>query len=55
MTAAKGDSNNVPSPKKTDGNANQVVDYKPFVDKRKPLSMTAVKLIYIMVSIRLFQ
>ena len=30
--------------KKTDGNANQVVDYKPFVDKiRKPLSMTAVK------------
>jgi hypothetical protein len=26
-----------------DGNANQVVDYKPFVDKRKPSSMTAVK------------
>ncbi len=26
-----------------DGNANQVVDYKLFVDKRKPLSMTAVK------------
>ncbi len=29
--------------KKTDGNANQVVDYKPFVNERKPLSMTAVK------------
>ncbi len=26
-----------------DGNANQVVDYKPFVDERKPSSMTAVK------------
>ncbi len=26
-----------------DGTANQVVDYKPFVDERKPLSMTAVK------------
>jgi hypothetical protein len=43
-TAAKGDSNNGPSPKKTDGNDNQVVDYKPFVNKRrKLLSMTAVK------------
>jgi hypothetical protein len=29
--------------KKMDGNANQVVDYKPFVNKRKPSSMTAVK------------
>ncbi len=27
----------------TDENANQVVDYKPFVDERKPSSMTAVK------------
>ncbi len=26
-----------------DGNSNQVVDYKPFVDERKPSSMTAVK------------
>jgi hypothetical protein len=26
-----------------DGNANQVVDYKPFVNERKPSSMTAVK------------
>jgi hypothetical protein len=26
-----------------DGNANQVVNDKPFVDERKPLSMTAVK------------
>jgi replication factor A2 len=26
-----------------DGNGNQVVDYKPFVDERKPSSMTAVK------------
>jgi hypothetical protein len=26
-----------------DGNADQVVDYKPFVDKRKPSSMMAVK------------
>ncbi len=43
MTAVRDDSNNGPSPKKTDGNANQVVDYKPFVDKRKPSSMTAVK------------
>jgi hypothetical protein len=43
MKAAKGDSNNGPSPKKTDGNANQVIDYKPFVDERKPSSMTAVK------------
>jgi hypothetical protein len=35
--------NNGPSPKKTDGNANQVIGYKPFVDKRKPSCMTAVK------------
>ncbi len=26
-----------------DGNGNQVIDYKPFVDERKPSSMTAVK------------
>ncbi len=26
-----------------DGNADQVIDYKPFVNKRKPSSMTAVK------------
>jgi hypothetical protein len=26
-----------------DGNGDQVIDYKPFVDKRKPSSMTAVK------------
>ncbi len=26
-----------------DGNANQVVDYKPFVNERKPSIMTAVK------------
>ncbi len=29
--------------KKTDGNGNQVVDYKPYVDERKPSSMTVVK------------
>ncbi len=29
--------------KKMDGNANEVVDYKPFVDERKPSSMTTVK------------
>jgi hypothetical protein len=29
--------------KKTDRNANQVVNDKPFLDERKPLSMTAVK------------
>jgi replication factor A2 len=28
---------------KTDRNGNQVVDYKPFVDKKKPSSMRAVK------------
>ncbi len=39
----KDDSNNGPSLKKTDGNGDQVVDYKPYVDKRKPSSMTAVK------------
>ncbi len=42
-TAAKGDSNNGPSPKKTDGNANRVINDELFVDKRKPSSMTAVK------------
>ncbi len=42
-TAAKGDSNNGPSPKKTDGNGDQVVDYKPFVEERKPSSLTAIK------------
>ncbi len=26
-----------------DENANQVIDYKPFVDERKPSSMTAIK------------
>ena len=26
-----------------DGNANQVIDYKPFVNERKPSSMTAVQ------------
>ncbi len=42
-TAAKSDSNNGPSQKKTDGNANRVVNDEPFLDKRKPSSMTAVK------------
>jgi hypothetical protein len=42
-TAAKGDSNNGPSPKKTDENGNQVVDDKPFINKRKPSSTSAVK------------
>jgi hypothetical protein len=42
-TAAKGDSNSSPSPKKTDGNTDRVVNDEPFVDKRKPSSMTAVK------------
>ncbi len=42
-TAAKGDSNNGPSLKKTDGNANRVVNDELFVDERKPSSMTAVK------------
>ncbi len=32
-----------PSPKKTDGNGNRVVDDKPFIDERKPSSTTAVK------------
>jgi hypothetical protein len=31
-----------PSPKITDGNGNQAVDEEPLIDKRKPLSMTAV-------------
>jgi hypothetical protein len=30
-----------PSPKKMDGNGNGAVDDEPFIDKRKPLSMTA--------------
>ncbi len=29
--------------KKTDGNSDQVIDYKPFVDERKPSSMMAIK------------
>ncbi len=32
-----------PSPKKTDGKADQAVDNKPYIDKRKPLSTTAAK------------
>ncbi len=32
-----------PSQKKKDENSNQVVDDKPFIDERKPLSTTAVK------------
>ncbi len=32
-----------PSPKKNDGNGNQFVDDKPFINKRKPSSMTVVK------------
>jgi hypothetical protein len=32
-----------PSLKKNDRNGNQFVNDKPFIDKRKPLSMTAVK------------
>ncbi len=31
-----------PSPKKTDGNGDRAVDDEPFIDKRKPLSTTAV-------------
>ncbi len=31
-----------PSLKKMDGNGNQAVDDKPFINKRKPLSTTAV-------------
>ncbi len=42
-TAAKGDSNNGPSPKEMDGNANLVINDEPFVDERKPSSMTGVK------------
>jgi hypothetical protein len=30
------------SPKKTDGNGDQAVDDEPFIDERKPSSMTAV-------------
>jgi hypothetical protein len=43
MKAAKGDSNNGLSLKKMDGNGDRVVYCKPFVDERKPSSMTAVK------------
>jgi hypothetical protein len=32
-----------PSPKKKDENSNQVVDDKPFINQRKPLSTTVVK------------
>jgi hypothetical protein len=32
-----------PSPKKNDGNGNQFVDDKPFINKRKPSSTTVVK------------
>ncbi len=32
-----------PSPKKNDGHGNQLVDDKPFIDERKPSSMTVVK------------
>jgi hypothetical protein len=32
-----------PSPKKNDGNSHRFVNDKPFIDKRKPSSMTAVK------------
>ena len=43
MTAAKGDSNNGPSPKKTDGKADQAVDDEPYINERKPLSTTTAK------------
>ena len=32
-----------PSPKKNDGNGNQFVDDKPFINKRKPSSTTVAK------------
>jgi hypothetical protein len=32
-----------PSPKKNDGDGDRFVDDKPFLDKRKPLSMTVAK------------
>jgi hypothetical protein len=32
-----------PSPKKKDGNGDQFVNDEPFINKRKPLSTTAVK------------
>jgi hypothetical protein len=32
-----------PSPKEKDGNGNRVVNDEPFIDKRKPSSMTVVK------------
>jgi hypothetical protein len=43
MTAAEGDSNNGPSPKKKDVNGHRVINDEPFVNERKPSSMTAVK------------
>jgi hypothetical protein len=42
-TAVIGVLSNGPSPKKTDGNGDQVVDDKLFIDERKPLSTLAVK------------
>jgi hypothetical protein len=33
----------MPSPKKTDGKADQAVDDEPYINKRKPSSMTAAK------------
>jgi hypothetical protein len=32
-----------PSPKKNDGNGNQFVEDEPFINERKPSSMTVVK------------
>jgi hypothetical protein len=32
-----------PSPKQNDGDGDRFVDDKPFIDKRKPLSMTVTK------------
>ncbi len=32
-----------PSPKKTDGKADRAVDDEPYIDERKPSSMTAAK------------
>ncbi len=32
-----------PSPKKTEGKADRAVDDEPYINKRKPLSTTAVK------------
>ncbi len=41
--AVKGVLSNGPSPKKMDGNSDQVVNDKLFIDERKPSSMSAVK------------